>query len=105
MMHVAGCGQKDSSAGESEKLHRYIAQYEQWVLSRSPELAAYLGDHSRAGELDDYSVAGIEEEHVHQAGELEKLASVDRSLLPEKDKFLYDLYKKHLETRIEGFKF
>ena len=105
MICVAGCGQKDSSSSESEKLHRLIAQYEEWVLVRSPELAAYLGDDSRAGELDDYSAAGIEKNHLHRVGELKKLGGVDRSVLPEKDKFLYDLYKKHLDIRIDGMKF
>jgi prolyl oligopeptidase len=107
IVYVSGCSSSQNSApsSEEEKLQQIFAQYEKWTMERSPEWAASLGDESKAGEMDDYSLEGIEKDHRHLLKEMEKMQTLDRSQLSESDKLSYDLFKLHLELQIEGHKF
>lgn len=96
---------KDSTVWEGEKLHRLFSSYDQWLMNRSPELAHFFGYGSKAGEMDDYSLKGIEEDHLVLLKEKEKLQAIDRSLLSERDKLYYDLFKLHLEYQLNGHQF
>jgi prolyl oligopeptidase len=106
IVYFSGCGcQKDSSAIEGEKLQQIFAQHKQWVLDRSPEFATSLGDESKAGEMDDYSIEGIEKGHRYLLKDIEKLQALDRSLLSDRDKLNYDLFKQKLNLWREGHRF
>jgi prolyl oligopeptidase len=106
IVYFSGCGcRKDSSAIEGEKLQRIFAQHKQWVFARSPEFATSLGDESKAGEMNDYSIEGIEKDHRYLLKDIEKLQAIDRSLLSDRDKLNYDLFKLQLRLWKEGHRF
>jgi uncharacterized protein (DUF885 family) len=106
IVYFSGCGcRKDSSAIEGEKLQQIFAQHKQWVLDRSPEFAISLGDESKAGEMDDYSIEGIEKDHRYLLKDIEKLQALDRSLLSDRDKLNYDLFKLKLRLWREDHRF
>ena len=97
IVYFSGCGsRKDSSAIEGEKLQQVFARYQQWFLDSNPGWATYLGYETRAGEMDDYSIEGIEKDYRCVLETIEKLQALDRPLPPDRDKLNQDLFKLKL---------
>lgn len=94
-----------ASEDEGEKLQRIFARQEQCLLDYDLEWAVSMCHKSKAGELNDYSLAGIEKQYRHWQECLEKLKTIDPSLLSKEERLNYDLLTYILEMEIEGHRF
>src|SRR3954468_15116596 len=92
-------------AGESERLRRLFDQAWEEKLRQYPALATYIGFPGHNDRWDDYSPAGIERRHAVAREQLKTLQSIDRGRLTAAEQVYADLFRRRLETQIEGFRF
>ncbi len=103
----AGCRGKEERVPEGVvgELNALYGEYWEYHLESRPEAATYLGDHRYNDRLDDLS-----EEAYHASIEkyrefLGRLTAFDPDSLGGQDRLNYLLFKRLLETRIEGSRF
>jgi uncharacterized protein (DUF885 family) len=90
---------------ESERLHRFLDLAWESKLRETPEFATYIGFPGHNDRWSDFSPAGIEHRHALLREQLKTAQSIDRSRLTESEHVDLDLYRRRLETQIEGFRF
>src|SRR3954451_8194932 len=101
--HAAGPAA--APASESERLHRFFERAWEEKLSLTPEFATYIGFPGHNHRWSDFSPAGIERRHALLREQLKTAQSIDRSRLTESEQVDLDLYRRRLESLIEGFRF
>src|SRR4051812_8349226 len=94
-----------SQASESERLYRFLDLAWDSRLSETPEFATYIGFPGHNDRWSDFSPAGIERRHALLREQLKTAQSIDRSRLTESEQVDLDLYRRRLESLIEGFRF
>jgi uncharacterized protein (DUF885 family) len=90
---------------ESERLHRFLDLAWESKLRETPEFATYIGFPGHNDRWSDFSPAGIEHRHTLLREQLKTAQSIDRSRLTESEQVDLDLYRRRLESQIEGFRF
>ena len=91
------------AADAAKALHDFLAAEWNYTLEQSPTLASNLGDRRFNDRWQDLSFPAIAARQAHDRRALETLkATVDRARLPPADQLNYDLYRRNLETGIEG---
>lgn len=74
-------------------------------MQQRPEQASDLGDRRWNDRWSDESLEAISRRHAHHQEVLARLLKIDRAALSTPDQLNYDLFRKHYEERIEGYRF
>jgi uncharacterized protein (DUF885 family) len=90
---------------ESERFHRFLDLAWESKLRQSPEFATYIGFSGHNDRWSDFSEAGIERGHTLLREQLKGLLAIDRGRLTAVEQVYYDLFRRRLEGKIEGFRF
>ncbi|HVR44940.1 MAG TPA: DUF885 domain-containing protein [Thermoanaerobaculia bacterium] len=104
-MTALGSRESEGTMKESERLHALLAKEWEWRLREYPTLATYVGDRRYDDRLPDLSRTAIERRRGERRGFLEELLRIDRAILPAADQLNYDLFRRDLESEIEGYRF
>ncbi len=103
--HPAKAQDKNSSAGPAKALHAFFEEEWNYEMEQNPTQASSLGDRRWNDRWPDRSLEAIRKREEHATKALGRLNKIDRGKLSPADQLNYDLFKKDLETDIEGFKF
>ncbi|WP_420467200.1 DUF885 domain-containing protein [Panacagrimonas sp.] len=90
-------------AAPEQRLQQLFDETWQRRLAADPAAATYLGDMRFNDRWEDLSEAAIEADHAQDRLALERLAAIDRAVLPAAQQLDYDLFRYDLEDRIAGF--
>jgi uncharacterized protein (DUF885 family) len=93
----------DADAGQT--LSSFFEAEWNYEMEQNPTRASSLGDRRWNDRWPDRSLEAIRKDEEHTTGALTRLAKIDRAHLSPADQLNYDLFKKDLETEIEGAKF
>lgn len=88
---------------ESVRLRRFFEEHWAASLRKNPELATFVGHPNER--WSDRSPESAAREHERVQEELAALSAIDRSRLTASEQVDYDLFRRHLETQIEGRRF
>jgi uncharacterized protein (DUF885 family) len=91
--------------GESERLRRLFEHAWEDKLSQTPEFATYIGFPGHNDRWSDFSPAGIESRHALAHEQLKEVQAIDRTRLTPAEQVHLDLFRRRLESQIEGFRF
>jgi uncharacterized protein (DUF885 family) len=94
---------KDANAGNA--LNDFFEAEWNYEMEQNPARASSMGDRRWNDRWGDQSLEAIRKRQDHTAETLVRLNKLDRAKLSPADQLNYDLFKKDLETDIEGFKF
>jgi uncharacterized protein (DUF885 family) len=89
----------------SKSLNAFFEAEWNYEMEQSPARASSMGDRRWNDRWGDQSLEAIRKREEHAKQALAGLSRFDRAKLPLADQLNYDLFKKDLETDIEGFKF
>ena len=93
------------AADAPKALADFLATEWNYTMEQAPTWASSLGDHRFDDRWADQSLAAIEAHHAHDEGALVKLLTIDRAALSPADQINYDLYRRNLQTDIDGYRF
>ena len=91
------------SAGKM--LTDFLATEWDYTMAQNPTWASSLGDHRFDDRWEDQSLAAIEARQAHARQALATLQAIDRAALSPADQLNDDLYRRNLQTEIDGFRF
>jgi uncharacterized protein (DUF885 family) len=94
---------KNTDAGKA--LSDFFEAEWNYEMKESPARASSMGDRRWNDRWGDQSLEAIRKREEHAADAVIRLKKFDRAKLSAADQLNYDLFKKDLETDIEGFKF
>ena len=97
--------QTKPSTDAARTLHAFFEEEWNYEMEQNPAQASSLGDRRWNDRWPDRSLQAIRKREGHAADTLARLNRIDRGQLSPVDQLNYDLFKKDLETDIEGFKF
>jgi uncharacterized protein (DUF885 family) len=89
----------------SKSLNAFFEAEWNYEMEQSPARASSMGDRRWNDRWGDQSLEAIRKREEHEKQALAGLSKFDRVKLSPADQLNYDLFKKDLETDIEGFKF
>jgi uncharacterized protein (DUF885 family) len=101
--HAALEETKDAEAGKA--LNAFFDSEWDYEMEQSPARASSMGDRRWNDRWGDQSLEAIRKREEHAIEALARLKKFDRARLSPTDQLNYDLFKKDLETDIEGSKF
>lgn len=87
------------------RLHALFEADWQRSLQDNPLAATYQGDARYNARLPDLSSAAVAQRQAATRASLASLLAIDRAALSAADQLNHDLYRRQLETEIEGFAF
>ncbi|MEY2528586.1 MAG: hypothetical protein QOJ05_676 [Verrucomicrobiota bacterium] len=94
---------KDADPGK--ELTAFFETEWNYEMEQNPGRASSMGDRRWNDRWGDQSLEAIKKREEHATAALARLKKFDRAKLSEADQLNYDLFKKDLETDIEGFQF
>ena len=103
LLMCSGCDMSPEDA--TTALHQLFEDEWEKGLKEHPESATYQGDDRYNDRLTDLSIDAIEKRHEDSDDLLKKLNKIPREQLSEPDKLNFDLYRKKLTRRLEGFQY
>ncbi len=77
----------------------------EWQLNENPVFASRLGDRRKNDQWTDISLGAIERRHEDEQEFLRRLRAIDSSQLSEQDQLNYDLFRRELESSIDGHQY
>jgi uncharacterized protein (DUF885 family) len=89
----------------ASRLRRFLADDWKYWMREYPEYATQVGYPGQNGRWTDNSSAAIDRRNHHLRESLETLQAIPRADLPGEEQLNYDLYRKLLESAIEGLRF
>jgi uncharacterized protein (DUF885 family) len=92
-----GCSQPESADQHFEQLAR---QYVDDLLKLNPEFATSLGEHRYDAQLDDYSLAGVEQNLKLQKDYLQRVTAIDPASLSEVNGIDHEILRSRIESSI-----
>jgi prolyl oligopeptidase len=92
-------------ADPAEDFAALLAEAWDWRLNVSPVFASQIGDRRNNDQWDDLSLEAIERRHVEQRAFLRRLRAIDSAALTAADQLNYDLFRRELESSIDGYQF
>ena len=98
-------GDMTNADAAARELHKLFEDEWEWTMRENPTFASTLGDRRYNDRWEDASLENIERQHQHSLEALKRLQSIPRAQLSAADQLNYDLFKKDLDTEIEGHKF
>jgi uncharacterized protein (DUF885 family) len=101
----AGAAPETKEIEAAKSLNTFFEAEWNYEMEQSPARASSMGDRRWNDRWGDQSLEAIRKREEHATQTLAGLSKFDRAKLPPADQLNYDLFKKDLETDIEGFKF
>ncbi len=97
---------KNKQSEKSKKLNKIFEEYFEELIQLFPIYASYIGDKR----YDDKFANDISEEHRDKQKELfnkylSQISEINRDLLQGQDRLSYDIFKRDMVLRLEGFQF
>ncbi len=92
-------------AEPTEDFNSLLADAWEWQLVESPEFASRLGDRRYNDQWSDLSLEAYERRNEQQRGFLSRLRAIDSSQISESDQLNYDLFRRDLESDIDGYQY
>ncbi|MDB6073703.1 MAG: hypothetical protein JWO89_1343 [Verrucomicrobiaceae bacterium] len=89
----------------AKTLHTLLDREWEWNMQQWPTWASSLGDRRWNDQWEDNSLETLAAQHEHQVQLMAELGRIDRKALSEADRLNLDLYKRDLESQIEGWQF
>ena len=74
-------------------------------LANSPMAASQLGDRRYNDQWSDRSIAAIEAQQAQSRDFLRRAYAIDRNTLTESDQLNYELFRRSLQTTVDGYQF
>jgi uncharacterized protein (DUF885 family) len=105
LSHSADAQGKNDHSAAGKALNDFFESEWNYEMEQDPTRASSLGDRRWNDRWGDRSLEAIRKREKHTADALARLAKIDRAQLSPADQLNYDLFKKDLETDIEGAKF
>ena len=104
---LISCSGKDNTMSEQavSELNTIYADYWEYHLETHPQSATYLGDHRYDDRLDDYSAEAYNASIDKYMDYLDSVSGYDPKILDGQDRLNLLLFRRLLETRIEGARF
>ncbi len=94
-----------SAADAPKALAEFLAAEWDYTMEHNPTWASSIGDERFNDRWEDQSLAAIEAGHVHDQDALARLQAIDRGALSPADQLNFDLYRRNLQTEIDGYRF
>jgi len=104
-LHQPAAAQKKPSADAAKALHAFFEEEWNYEMEQNPTQASSLGDRRWNDRWPDRSLDAIRKREEHTTNALVRLNKIDRGQFSPADQLNHDLFKKDLESNIEGFKF
>ena len=92
-------------ATASDEFHALLDEAWQARLANSPMTASQMGDKRYNEQWRDRSIAAIEAQQAQAREFLRRTYAIDRNALSETDQLNYELYRRGLQTTVDGFQF
>lgn len=106
LLHSPAGAVAETKENETSKaLNAFFEAEWNYEMEQSPARASSMGDRRWNDRWGDQSLEAIRKREEHAKQALVALGKFDRAKLPPADQLNYDLFKKDLETDIEGSKF
>jgi uncharacterized protein (DUF885 family) len=105
LSHSAGAQSKNGHSDAGKTLNDFFESEWNYEMEQNPTRASSLGDRRWNDRWGDRSLEAIQKREEHTTDALARLAKIDRAQLSPANQLNYDLFKKDLETDIEGAKF
>ena len=96
---------KNDHSNAGKTLNDFLESEWNHEMEQNPIQASFLGDRRWNDRWGDRSLEAMRKRDEHTIAALARLARIDRAQLSPADQLNYDLFKKDLETDIEGAKF
>src|SRR3954463_4832524 len=96
-------GAENKEAGKA--LNDFFEAEWNYEMEQSPVRASFMGDRRWNDKWGDQTLEAIRKREEHEKETLVRLKKIDRARLSPADQLNYDLFKKDLESDIEGAKF
>ncbi|MEY2489334.1 MAG: hypothetical protein QOC70_1276 [Verrucomicrobiota bacterium] len=105
LSHSAHAQSKNGRSDAGKTLNDFFESEWNYEMEQNPTRASSLGDRRWNDRWGDRSLEAIRKREEHTTDALARLAKIERAQLSPADQLNYDLFKKDLETEIEGAKF
>jgi uncharacterized protein (DUF885 family) len=92
-------------AGPTEDFEALLNDTWEWQLVQNPIFASSLGDRRFNDQWTDGSLEAIENRQQQQRAFLDRVIAIDASQLSSEDQLNYDLFRRKLQTTIDGQQF
>jgi prolyl oligopeptidase len=92
-------------AGPTEDFEALLDDAWEWQLVQNPIYASSLGDRRFNDQWTDGSLEAIENRQQDQRAFLDRVIAIDASQLSSEDQLNYDLFRRKLQTTIDGQRF
>ena len=86
-------------------LHSLLDREWEWNMQQWPTWASSIGDRRANDRWDDSSMATLEAQHEHSVKLMAEVNAIDRAALTPADQLNLDLYKRDLQTMLDGWQF
>jgi len=105
LCHSASAQSQSSPSPAGKTLNDFFESEWNYEMEQNPTRASSLGDRRWNDRWGDRSLEAIRKDEEHTADALARLTKIEPAQLSPADRLNYDLFKKDLETDIEGAKF
>ena len=92
-------------ANPGEDFAALLADAWEWQLNENPVMASWLGDRRQNDQWQDLSLEEYARRHEDQRAFLRRLRAIDSSQLTAPDQLNYDLFRRELESSIDGHQY
>ncbi len=92
-------------AGPTEDFEALLDDAWEWQLVQNPVFASSLGDRRFNDQWTDNSIEAIERRQDERQAFLDRVIAIDSSQLDVEDQLNYDLFRRSLQTEIDGQQF
>ena len=92
-------------ADPTSDFHILLDEHWEWTLANSPVMASSMGDRRYNQEWGDYSLAGVEQNHVEARDFLRRTYAIDRNALSDADQLNYELFRRQLQDNVDEHQF
>lgn len=96
---------KNGHSDAAKTFNDFLESEWNYEMEQNPTRASSLGDRRWNDRWGDHSLEAMRKREEHTIDALARLAKIDRAQLSPADQLNYDLFKKDLETDVEGAKF
>jgi prolyl oligopeptidase len=105
LAHSADAPGKNDHSSAGKTFTDFLESEWNYEMEQNPIQASFLGDRRWNDRWGDRSLEAVRKREEHTIAALARLAKIDHAQLSPADQLNYDLFKKDLETDIEGAKF
>ncbi len=92
-------------ANPGEDFAALLADAWEWQLNEKPVMASWLGDRRQNDQWQDLSLEEYARRHEDRRAFLRRLRAIDSSQLTAPDQLNYDLFRRELESSIDGHQY